>query len=106
LVTITSGPVFPLGKILGVSNTTTVEIPIHVRKRGHDRNFSVGSPTVQPCIGSYGPRCIVPRFLRHGAVLRLMRSLPGHVTFFFLHEVHIPYQYRRWDGYGFRRTNT
>jgi hypothetical protein len=35
-------------------------IPVH--KRGHDHNFSVGPPSVQSCIGSYGPGCVVPRF--------------------------------------------
>jgi hypothetical protein len=33
------------------------DLVIYVRKRGHDCNFSVGAPSVQPCIGPYGPCC-------------------------------------------------
>jgi hypothetical protein len=77
-----------------VSNTTTVEIFLYY-KRGQDHNFSVGPSSVQLYTDPYDTCCVVPLFCtylrfenkactRYGAVLRRMRSLTDHVTFFFL----------------------
>jgi hypothetical protein len=95
-----------------IKHNNNGDLVIHVRKRGHNCNFSVGAPSVQPYIGLYGPCCGVPCFctyLQSCACAKIERSYKdlAHVTFFSTrrtHIYHINIDGYTLVGYEFRRT--
>jgi hypothetical protein len=91
----TSAPVLLPCKFFGrAKHNKGGDLFIHVRKREHDRNFSVGSPSVHPCTGPYGPHYVVPRFcmyLRSRASTEIEKSyktLPRVTSFFLTRHTH------------------
>jgi hypothetical protein len=59
----TSAPVLLPCKNSGrVKHNNGEDFLIPIYKRGHDHNFSVGPPFVQPCTNPYDLHCVVPPF--------------------------------------------